>query len=389
MSKIDEFDGNVYVDVTLNENQVDVTDMNNMLTFIKTHKNVYLFGNGLCGTGMRKYFEVCGYRNIIGNITSDTISRVVEEYEKGRDGIIFTLKSDYYQEIFPAIWGKIAIGDVLFLKERTKQIFIHTFSKEYLDNHMWLTLPLALHCNINCASCNMFSPLCEPKVYTLRDVKKDMEKMKHINVKFNRINISGGEPFLNPEIVEILEYIRSEFPNLKIDVYTNGLLLHKLPDNKLEALSKCRAEFHITEYGIQKEKLDAVYCKLDKMNIQYIIDYTDEQKLFYKKVIDFDKKVPAYEYINCQYYTYCFALFLFNGRLFKCPMALNVDEINKFSEKKIELTEYDYMNLEDVETPSQIHDFWRSRLPLCGYCPRVTEAITWRRSERKIEEWMK
>ena len=52
------------------------------------------------------------------------------------------------------------------------------------------------------------------------------------------------------------------------------------------------------------------------------------------------------------------------------------------------MTEKDYLELKDVTSAKQIYDFWKSRLPMCRYCPRVTEAITWKRSEKKIEEWM-
>lgn len=388
MAKIKEFNGNDYVDNTIGENEIDKTDMDNLLSFLAKHKNVYLFGEGLCGTGMAEYLSVCGYKNVRGNVTSNSFEQKLKQYQIGIDGIILSLKADYYAEILPLILKKISINDILFLKEKTKQIFTRTFSRDYLKNHMWLTLPIALHCNINCASCNMFSPLCKKELYTLDSVRRDIAVIKEINLNLNRINITGGEPFLNTEIVEILKYIRSEFESIKIDLYTNGLVINNLSDEQLEAIAMNEIEFHITEYGVNPEKLDILYQRLDRLNISYVVDYLDENKLFYKKVIDFDKSVPVYEYINCQYYTYCFALFMYNGKLFKCPMALNVDKINMYSNKKIEFTPNDYLDLSNVNSVDQIYDFWQSRLPMCDYCPRVTETFTWRKSERKIEEWM-
>lgn len=387
MAKIKEFDGNTYVNMTLNDNEIDKADMDNLLEFVNAHDNVYLFGKGLCGTGINEYFTVCGFDNVRGFVTSDTFKKKLKNYKVGRDGIILSLKSDYYAEILPEMLEIVSVKDVLFLKERTKQIFVQTFSRQYLNDNLWLTLPISLHCNVNCASCNMFSPLCVPETYTLKDVKNDLQMIRAMKLNLNRINISGGEPFLNPEIVEILTYIRDIYPDLKIDLYTNGLLISNYSDEQLQVLKKCNIEFHITEYGVNTDKLQWVYKRFDDLDIQYMIDYTDKQKLFYKKVIDFEKSVPVYDYINCQYYTFCFSLFMFKGRLYKCPMALNYENINRYSEKKLELTDKDFLNLDAVTSPNQIHDFWRSRLPMCSYCPRVTETITWRRSERKIEEW--
>jgi hypothetical protein len=120
----------------------------------------------------------------------------------------------------------------------------------------------------------------------------------------------------------------------------------------------------------------------------FVINRTDEQKLFYKKVIDFDKQVSVYDYINCQYYTFAFSVFMYNGKLFKCPMAMNVDKINQYSKKKLEITDEDYLELDHLKSEEQLYGYWKNRMQMCGYCPRVTEAFQWKKSERKIEEWM-
>lgn len=388
MARINEFDGNGYVDMTIETNQIDKEEMDDLFEFIAGHKEIYLFGRGLCGKGMHEYFEVCGFDKINGFVTSETFNEFLEKYKINESGLILSLKSDYYREILPMLLKTIQINDVFFLSEKTKRVFTQTFSRDYLNDNLWLSLPLALHCNINCASCNMFSPLCLPEFYLLKNVKRDIERIKSINPRFKKINITGGEPFLNPQALEILSYIRKAYPKLKIDIYSNGILLEKFSDKQFEILSQLKVEIHITEYEGFSEKLKKVYEKFDEWDIDYAVDFTDEKKLFYKKTIDFEKGTPVYDYINCQYYTFCFGIFLYDEKLYKCPMALNSEKINKYSKKSIMRTDKDYLNLQNVESINQIHDFWRSRLPMCGYCPRVTEVINWKKSERIIQEWM-
>lgn len=388
MGKVKEFNGNDYVYSTLEVNQINQTDMNNLLNFVKEHKNIYLFGEGACGTGMAHYLSVCGFKNIRGNITSVSFNQKLHNYKMNEDGIILALKSDYYPEVLPIILDKIKISDILFLKENTKNIFVKTFSKEYIKNNMWISLPLALHCNINCASCNMFSPLCDKEIYLLEDIKRDLTILKKNQVNFTRFNITGGEPFLNTDILKILRYIRSEFAEKKIDLYTNGIIMSSLSDEDLRILSEYKIEFHITEYAGTQKYLNALYPRLDRLGIQYVLDYMDDNKLFYKKIIDFDKKVPIYNYINCQYYTYCFSFFIYNGKMYKCPMAMQARNINMYTDKKIEITEKDYLDLNKINSTDQIYDFWKTRMPMCDYCPRVNESIRWRKSEKKIEEWL-
>ena len=386
MYDVQKFNGDDYVELALNENQI--TDLDNMLSFINNHKNIYLFGNGKCGQGLYEYLIKCDIKNIVGFITSNSLENFLNSYDKGRDGIVLALKADYFREILPNMWGKVVAEDVFFLRERSKEIFAQIFSEEFVKNHFWLTLPLARHCNINCAACSMYAPLCDREFYTLENVKKDLLKIKETGIYLAHINISGGEPFLNPEIVEILESIRELFPTNKIDVYTNGLPLLTYKDEQFESLKRCNIEVQITEYEPSREKLSYVYEMLNKHQIFHRIDFFEEQKLFFKKPLNFGQGMPITEYINCQYYTFAFSVFAFNGVIYKCATALCADAINKYADGKLEVTEKDYLELKDVTSAKQIYDFWKSRLPMCRYCPRVTEAITWKRSEKKIEEWM-
>ena len=388
MLKENGYNGNEYVDYILEENQINIDDMNNMINFINNHSNVYLYGKGMCGSGFKEYSTICGFNNVKGFITSDTVDEFLNQYEQGKDGIILTLKSDYYRDILPLLWGVVNREDILFLLEKTKDIFVRVFSKEYLATHMWLTLPMTKHCNINCASCNMFAPICKPECYTLEQVKKDLTIIKDIRIPLTKINITGGEPFLNPEIISVLKLIRETFPSTKIEFFTNAILADRLSDDELIELASCRAEFQITDYGIERDKLESVYAKFDHYNIDYRINYNDENKVFFKKSINFDGDTPAYEYISCQYYTFCMRPVLYNGKLYKCPLALNADNINNFFDKKLEVTSLDFLDINSVDTPDKIYDFWKSRLPMCRYCPRLTESVKWTRSKRTIDEWI-
>lgn len=387
MLKENGYNGNEYVDYILEGSQINIDDMSNMLKFINSHSNIYLFGKGKCGSGFKEYSTICGFNNVKGFITSDTVNEFLGQYKQGEDGIILTLKSDYYREVLPLLWGFVDREDILFLLEKTKDIFVRVFSREYLVKHMWITLPMTKHCNINCASCNMFSPICKPECYTFEQVKKDLSIIKNIEIPLTKINITGGEPFLNPEIITILKYVRESFPNTKIEFFTNAILVDKLSDNEMVELAGCNAEFQITDYGIENDKLNNVYAKFDRFNIDYRINYNDENKLFFKKVINFDGDTPPYEYINCQYYTFCTAPILYNGKLYKCPLALNADSINSFFDKKIEVTSSDLLDINLVDDADKIYNFWESRLPMCRYCPRLSQTVKWTRSKRKIDEW--
>lgn len=390
MSKVYEFNGNDYIKYVIDENEIDQDEMHTLLVFINSHKNIYLYGNGLCGQGFGAFANKSGFGNIKGYITSETLDDFFAHYDSGKDGVILTLKSDYYAEIMPMLFNRIAVEDILFLSEKTKRKFMLPFSDEYIKNNFWLTLVVSKNCNINCTSCSMFAPLCKPEYYTLAEVKRDLAKVKAIGLPLKKINITGGEPFLNKEIIDILLTVREAFPNLKMEVYTNAFLANSYSDEQFLLMKKAAPEFHVTEYGVYTEALRTVYEQFDKHDINYVVNQYNEEKKFFKKRIDFTGSVAPYEYINCQFYSFCYDLYMFDGVLYKCPLAMNIENINALIKQKIKISTQDYLQLSKVNSYDEIHKFWKSKLPLCRYCPSVTydDVIPWKKSERKIEEWM-
>lgn len=388
MGKISEFNGNQYITQVIETSGVSEIELNALFDFINSHDIFYLYGAGKCGNSFKKYITSCGVSNLGGTFTSSEIEGYMKKYKETPFGIILTMSADYYPEILPLIINKVRLTDIFFLKERTKTILINAFTEGFLEKHFWLTLPVVKQCNINCASCNMYSPICPSEFYSLNQIQSDLEMIKKLDVKLSKINITGGEPFLHPQLLDILQLIREMFPDLHIEVYSNGIIMEKKCDKAmLESIRRSNAEYHITEYGKNIDSLKHLYKKMDDYGISYIVNYIDDEKLFFKKKIDLTKKVPVYEYINCQYYTFCFDLFLYNGILYKCPLALNCSHINNYFGTKIELKDDDYLELKELEHKTEIYNYWRSRIPLCGYCPRIKDVIKWGISERRVEEW--
>ena len=102
-------------------------------------------------------------------------------------------------------------------------------------------------CNLNCASCNHFSPLTnQSNMVTIEKAKKDFELLKTIGNKFNKITILGGEACLNPYVIPILELASQMFSG-KVKLITNGTItkpLYNLKENNLDLA----IELVITEY---------------------------------------------------------------------------------------------------------------------------------------------
>ena len=74
-------------------------------------------------------------------------------------------------------------------------------------------------CNGNCSHC-WSSQMELGTIVSLSQHKKNLSALSKLNVK--EIKISGGEPFFNTNIGEIIEYTRKKFNHSQITIFTSG-----------------------------------------------------------------------------------------------------------------------------------------------------------------------
>lgn len=120
------------------------------------------------------------------------------------------------------------------VKHNSKQNFVQNFVCVYymykygkLLSH-WMNVVTTLKCNLNCKGClNFNNYIKNPQDMTLEDFKK------HIDIVFSKfdmhysIHFSGGEPFLNRELPQLLRYLSDHYKGRYYDVFviTNGTVL--------------------------------------------------------------------------------------------------------------------------------------------------------------------
>lgn len=86
-------------------------------------------------------------------------------------------------------------------------------------------------CNLVCSGCTRFNNLGLRGHEDWDKHKEDYKKFaQHIEV--NRADILGGEPLQHPQITTIMKDMRNFFPDTSISIWTNGLLLDKIPNLK-------------------------------------------------------------------------------------------------------------------------------------------------------------
>ena len=244
------------------------------------------------------------------------------------------------------------------------------------------------HCNLNCAGCSHFSPLCEPWIETFEEFKRDWNRVCGKGLEIKRIRILGGEPLLNPNLGIMLKYLRALFPKSDINVVTNGILLKQKKAELLPIFIENDISLTVSIYpGLKIDYIDVLngFPKIevyDKAGFWNISLHTGR---------DYDE---AQSFYSCFSGSIAKCNFLKDGRIYPCCVIPNLPHfINYYPELKdtglgkLDIEECG-ITVED-HTVEEIEKFLNSPCPACAFCntERAMIGHPWKRTNYDIKEW--
>ena len=127
-------------------------------------------------------------------------------------------------------------------------------------------------CNLRCEFCFFFSPYQKGFVPADELLASYRQWGKKIKPKY--FILSGGEPFLHPELVRILRTSAEIWSGSKLWITTNGLLLDRVKPDVLQAVKETGWELIISEHTFvpkHRKKLDAGYARLRQAGIPFVV----------------------------------------------------------------------------------------------------------------------
>lgn len=118
-----------------------------------------------------------------------------------------------------------------------------------------VTFDITSRCNLKCTHCCASADIVNKDALGTKDVKNIIDKIVRYNPK--SIVLTGGEPMLRDDFLDILEYLKNNF-NGKIIVGTNGTLIN---NDNIDKLIKCSSQLDISLDGIDEETCSIVRGK--------------------------------------------------------------------------------------------------------------------------------
>lgn len=107
---------------------------------------------------------------------------------------------------------------------------------------------LAHNCNLSCEQCSHYSNFHpSAPMPTLEETAEEYALWSH-RLRPHRFALLGGEPTLNPRLVEHVRLAREAWPNSKLMLVSNGLLLHRHPQlPHVLVATQCRLD--VSQHG--------------------------------------------------------------------------------------------------------------------------------------------
>ncbi len=93
--------------------------------------------------------------------------------------------------------------------------------------------PLVQHCNLRCMNCDHGSPLARAGFSNLIQFQRDLSILSQV-LELQTLKLVGGEPLLHPEICAFLSVAKKSGIAKRVQIWTNGLLLHRLRPGDLD-----------------------------------------------------------------------------------------------------------------------------------------------------------
>jgi hypothetical protein len=172
-------------------------------------------------------------------------------------------------------------------------------------------LSAALSCSKRCVDCSHISPLLKPWFLKPEDLARDLAAIRPF-MHFKVLQLVGGEPTLNKQLVELINVARASGVGDSVTVITNGELLPRMADDFWKAIDWLQLSIYPT---LKPEIIELAKAKcLEFGKPFYSTVFTD----FYQQFRE--PKNDGSHFATCHWRSSCWQLHA--GHFAFCPQSL-------------------------------------------------------------------
>lgn len=174
----------------------------------------------------------------------------------------------------------------------TSVYFMYHYDQLYLYR---ADVSITNRCTLRCRDCNMLMPhFKSPQNKSLQMIKEDVDAFFQWVDHLDLFHLLGGEPFLHPHLLEIIEYIGKTYKNNihQIELSSNGMVMPSVEVLKL--CNRYSVRIQLSDYSTIvgcKAKVEAFIAALEQQGIKYL-------RLNRDQWLDFGLLVPEKQFCD-------------------------------------------------------------------------------------------
>jgi len=233
---------------------------------------------------------------------------------------------------------------------------------------------LSDHCNLRCSGCATYSPFLDEHYPKFEIFKKDLDNIgKYFDIE--EFRFLGGEPLLNPDLIDFLKEAKSKYFIKKISVSTNGIALSTMPNEFYDLIDHIQISMYPnTNIKYQKIK-NFLKTKLKDYKFTFYFKNTQNNFIDFTSHVKLSEEIAEENYLRCEspwvWKDYSFR----DGYFYKCSI---VQIKNKYFKKMKIPVDWDFLKEDGIKLENMklldLLTYLNSRDPLkaCRYCHGTT-----------------
>lgn len=205
-----------------------------------------------------------------------------------------------------------------------------------------LTVIVGQACSLKCKHCANFSPFAPDftKRYPLKKICGDLQVIFESVHRLEKVQVQGGEPFLYPDLPDLLDFIWNSGKVDILTVATNGTIIPK--ETVFQSMKRNRVRVRISNYpNTSKETVARLAQRLKESGLDiWIYEFASDDSMWYDMggvsavPPAASEEAVQQRFITCPFHD-CFTLE--NGKVSRCGRAVMAEVLQNFEAREQDL----------------------------------------------------
>lgn len=223
------------------------------------------------------------------------------------------------------------------------------------------------HCNLRCEQCCTLSPQLPTWAVEPAALGRELQRLAGV-LKPSIFKLTGGEPFLHPDLPAVLDAVRGSAISEQVSITTNGFLAQSAPDAVYERLDRMTLSVYASA-PLPERSIARISERCERHGVLLTVKRIDSfQKLTPDEPLSTAAEVRAV-YERCWLKVRCHMVY--RGHFYACTRPPHVAQVLGPGHADMPaLAEVDGVSLDSPELLTRVLDYLEREEPLatCRYC---------------------